>query len=55
MISTKVVWEMKSGRNKGETKTKSEWNELANERNSEGLYYHEWDEETAIRVAQELG
>lgn len=54
MISTKVVWEMKSGRNEGETKTKSEWNELANERNSEELYYHEWDEETAIRVAQEL-
>lgn len=55
MISTKVVWEMKNGRNEGETKTKSEWNELANERNDQGLYYNEWDEETAMKVTQELG
>lgn len=56
MTSTKVVWEMKSGRNEGETKTKSEWNKIANERNSQELYYYEWDgKETAMRVAKELG
>lgn len=54
IISTKVVWEMRNGRNEGETKTKSEWNNLANERNDQGLYHYEWDEEAASRVNQEL-